>query len=151
MLQALKQWLVYYIHDETYLGKALSAVAEMFRWLLQTILNTSDGSWAGDAFAVGTLFLVHLAMPMLLILLYYGLRLRQIKQGKITDPVYEAKAKKYFFQASLVMGLNIVLLLSYIGLPEIIRLFKPDPPPAKTMVAEPEKPSYISPKKKSGI
>jgi len=94
MMQTLKEWLIYYVHDETFLGKALNAFVERIRLTLQTILNSSDGSLAGDAFAVCCLLLVHLFFPMILIWLYYGFRLRQIKRGKITDPQYHIKAKK---------------------------------------------------------
>lgn len=139
-MQTLKEWLIYYVHDETFLGKALNAFVERIRLTLQTILNSSDGSLAGDAFAVCCLLLVHLFFPMILIWLYYGFRLRQIKRGKITDPQYHIKAKKYFGQASVVLMLNVILALSYIELSDITGLFMTSPPPTRSEISEPKAP-----------
>ncbi len=142
MMQTLKEWLIYYVHDETFLGKALNAFVERLRLILQTILNSSDGSLAGDAFAACCLLLVHLFIPMILICLYYGFRLHQIKKGKITDPQYHINAKKYFGQASVVIMLNVILALSYIELSDITGLFRTNPPPSKPQVSEPKIPFY---------
>ncbi|MEW6712495.1 MAG: hypothetical protein AB1403_21945, partial [Candidatus Riflebacteria bacterium] len=126
---------IYYVHDETFLGKALNAFVERMRLILRTILDSSDGSLAGDAFASCCLLLVHLIIPMLLIFLYYGFRLRQIKRGIINDQAYQIKAKKYFGQASVVLFLNLILGLAYFG-PDLIGYFKTCPQPAKTKISE---------------
>ncbi len=147
MLETFKQWFIYYVHDETFLGKVFNAFFERLRLILRTILDSSDGSWAGDLFMACCLLLVHMAIPMIPIFLYYGFRLRQIRRGEIADPEYQKNAKKYFAQASVVLMLNLILLLSYIELSDITGLFMPGPPPAKPTISEPQIPICIPPKK----
>lgn len=148
MLQTFKQWFIYYVHDETFLGKALNAFVEQIRLILVTILDSSDGSWSGDLFMTCCLLLVHLVIPMIVIFLYYGFRLRQIKKGQITDPGYQIKVRKYFAQASVILLLNVILALSYIELSDITGLFMPSSPsPAKPEISEPKQPIQVPPRK----
>lgn len=146
MLQTFKQWLIYYVHDETFLGKTLNVVFEWPRGILQTIINSSDGSSAGDLFVVFSLFSVFLLVPMIPIFIYYGFRLHQIREGKISDQAYHANAKKYFGQASAVLLVNVILFLSYIELSDFTRLFMQPQPQANPTKSDVKQALYVPPK-----
>ncbi|MFZ5950346.1 MAG: hypothetical protein ACOYXC_06555 [Candidatus Rifleibacteriota bacterium] len=145
MMQTIKEWLIYYVHDETFLGKALNAFVEKLRLFLRTIFDSSDGSLAGDAFVSCCLLLVHMAIPALLIFLYYGFRLRQIEKGIITDQAYQVNVRKYFGQASVVLVLNLILGLSYLG-SDLFTGSKTCTQPSKVVIAKPEKKVTSHPK-----